>query len=163
MISKKLYKILQVAAFAFTSLAAFFLPLWMSFIPQKAQAFDLVTEIIDPARDHGTIIDSWETPTAVWSRIFRGSINVFDWDNWFWRNDPLIVKITKLILNTVVALWVTALMIVWILYVLARGDSKKQEKLIWWIWNIVIWILIALASNVIIILIRSVSQSSLTF
>lgn len=133
-------------------------------LTQTVQAGDILENIFQPSKDSKQVLDPGNTPQGVWNRIFRWTIAVVDsWGNitdWLETKPPLVVRITMIILEVTMVLWVTMCIIIGIMYALAAWDESKQKKLIGYLWNILIGILIALAADVIIVLVRSLSQST---
>lgn len=158
-----------IVLFGFLStLGAFFVPsalviFWES-QPQTAQAEDILESVFKPSKDNWKVLDPGNTPLGVWNRIFKWSISVVDsqWNiTWPESKPSLIVRVTMIILEVTIAIWVTMCIVIGIMYALASGDETKQKKLIGYLWNIVIGILIALTADILIVLVRSFSQSSI--
>ena len=149
-----------------STFGAFFIPHPTSIswhqLTQTVQAGDILENIFQPSKDSKQVLDPGNTPQGVWNRLFRWSTTIKYENGKFTTEDkaPLVVRITMIILELTMVLWVTMCIIIGIMYTLAAWDESKQKKLIGYLWNILIGILIALAADVIIVLVRSLSQST---
>lgn len=128
-----------------------------------SDVWGILEEVIAPSKDQKRVLDPGNTPNAVGNRIFRGSVQIKGEDGKikFIQEVPLFVRITMIILEVAIAIWVTMCILIGIMYALASWDETKQKKLIGYLSNILFGILIALAADVIIVLIRSFSQSTI--
>lgn len=152
-----------------STFGAFFVPFSTSIswqqVAQTVQAEDILENVFKPSKDNWKVLNPGNTPASVGNRIFKWSIAVVDsWGNitdWLETKPPLVVRITMIILEVTMVLWVTMCIIIGIMYALAAWDEAKQKKLIGYLWNILIGILVALAADVIIVLVRSFSQSTI--
>lgn len=155
---KKYPKIALLLLGTIGTLCAFFLPTNTIDTMPSAYASDILGTVFEPAEDQNLVLNPW-TPNTIGNRFFR----------WVWiiwgeesRKDPIFVRIAKVFLELAIVLWVTMCIVLWIRYVLAQWDDSKQKKIMGYFWNILAGVLIALAADVIIILVRSFSQSSIT-
>ena len=122
----------------------------------------MLEQVVAPSKNNNKILDPGNSPSAVGNRIFRGAIKITLGDGFEIKQESsLLVRITMIILEVAMALWVTMCIAIGIMYAFASWDETKQKKLIWYLWNIIFGIIIALAADVIIVLIRSFSQSSI--
>lgn len=110
---------------------------------------DILETIFEPAKDHDQIIDLWNNPDAVWSEFF------------VWK-DNLIARVIQRLLEVMVALGIVMVVVVGIQYMLSQSDEAKQKKLLWYLLNIALWIIIALSVRLILGLVLSITQSSIT-
>jgi hypothetical protein len=120
-------------------------------------AWDLLDSAIEPSKANGQVLDLWNNKESVWNTVFKRAIGLG------WIQQPLYVRIIKVILRLTLILWVTVGIILGIKYIFDQWDSAKQKKTIEYITNIVYWILIALSALVIVELIQSVTRSSIVF
>ena len=121
-------------------------------------AVDLLENTFDPTKQNQQIIDLWNNKTAVWNEVFFSSRWLFGGDS----QQPLLARILKSIMRITIILWVSMGIIIWIKYIYSQGNESEQEKLQWYLWNIIYWILIALWALVIIELVLSITRSSVT-
>jgi len=133
-------------------------------LPRICQA-DALEATFEIPKTQGKVINIGDTQDAVGNTLFRGSaggIKVLG-VTLSTGSDPLYIAIIKTILRLTMILGVSMGLIIGIQYILAQWDEWKQKKLQWYIWNIWFGILIALWAFVIIDIVRSISQSSITF
>lgn len=120
------------------------------------------TELLDcaiqPSKDNGQILDIWNNKTSVWNTFFKRAVGL---DGTV--QQPLYIRVIKVILRLTLILWVTMGILIGIRYVFAQGDEGAQKKLLGYIANIVYWILLALSALVIVEIIQSITRSSITF
>ena len=127
-----------------------------AFVPM-AHAVDLLDEAIEPSKQNNQVLDLWNNRNAVWNAVFRQSIGL---DGTV--QQPLYVRVIKFILRATLVLGVTMWLLIGVKYIFAQGDEKEEQKLMWYIRNIVYGILIALAALAIVELILSITKSSVT-
>lgn len=133
-----------------------FLCVFYSILP-AVYADDLLEQSFEPSKQNNQVVDLGNNQTAVWNAIFKQAL---------WLDgiqQPLYVRIIKVILRWTLILGVTMGMIIGIRYIFVQWDEAAQKKLQWYLWNIIYWILIALASLTIVELIQSLTRSSVTF
>lgn len=147
--------------------SVFFLVLFfLVFTASVYASIDLLEQAFDPAIKQNWLINLGDTKDDVGNEVLRESTNISLNTNW-WQlfnistKAPLIVRIAKLLLRITIVLSVTMVLYNWVLYIIqsSKWESPKdpQKNLI----NILIWILLALASLWIINLLSSITISSL--
>jgi len=120
---------------------------------------DLLQQAFEPAFQADTIINLWNTKTAVGNEILKWSIIIDAWG--ITQEAPLIVRITKFLLRITMVLSVTMVIFNGVMWIIESSkwaevkDAKKNIILI------IVWIFIALMSLWIINLISSITVSSL--
>lgn len=127
-----------------------------AFMPM-AHAVDLLDEAIEPSKQNNQVLDLWNNRNAVGNAVFRQSIGL---DGTV--QQPLYVRVIKFILRATLVLGVTMWLLIGVKYIFAQWDEKEEQKLMWYIRNIVYGILIALAALAIVELILSITKSSVT-
>ena len=120
---------------------------------------DIVERVFTPSKQQNQIIDIWNTKDSVWNTVFRWSINLLTWET----QQPLYVRMIKIILRATLIIWVSMGIVVGIKYIYTQWNEAEQKKTLWYLWNIIYWILIALWSLVIVELILSITRTSVTF
>lgn len=120
---------------------------------------DILENVFTPSKQNNQIIDIWNTRDSVWNTVFKQSINILTWD----VQQPLYVRMIKIILRATLIIWVTMWILIGIKYIFSQWNEAEQKKILWYLWNIIYWILIALWSLVIVELILSVTRTSVTF
>ena len=138
----------------------------LSFIWTCNAADDLLYKITEPARYNWTIIDMGTNVDSVWTYVFEWRTEV-NWDNIDFdpntkvleQKAPMVVKITRLILQIIIAISVTMILYNWMMYIIQTWNGKEGKSLVKNIVYIVVWILIALFSVIIINIIQSVPNT----
>lgn len=120
---------------------------------------DILERVFTPSKQNNQIIDIWNTKDAVWNTVFKQSIDVLSGD----VQQPLYVRMIKIILRATLIIWVTMGIVIGIKYIFSQWNESEQKKILWYLWNIIYWILIALWSLVIVELILSITRTSVTF
>jgi len=120
-------------------------------------ANDLLDKAFSESKSYDNVVDIWNTSDAVGNQIFKW------WKTlslkWLKSQDPIIVRVWKLLLRITIAVWVTMFLIWWIMFLLSMWDDWKMKKarnnlfLAW------VWIVLALASMWIIALINSLART----
>lgn len=128
---------------------------------------DLMEKAFEPAKLNDAILNLWDTKESVGNTILRkNTIMTVDFDDeteLFSKQEPLIVRITKLILRITMVLSVTMIIVNGIKYMIDVSNGKEflSNDSIKKLTNIAIGIILALASVGIINLISSITYSSL--
>lgn len=139
----------------------FFFSFIFCFFSNLSYGQDLMEQAFLPAKQNDAVLNLWDTKISVGNTILRK--NTIIWLDGISKQEPLIVRITKLILRITLVLSVTMIIVNGIQYMVEVSNWKDlisnetSKKLI----NIAIWIIIALASVGIINLITSITYSSL--
>lgn len=120
---------------------------------------DLLEQAVEPSKQNNQMIDMGNNKNAIGNWVFKQSIDLITWK----VQQPLVVRIIKVILRAVLILWVTMWIVIGIKYVYSQWDESAQKKLQWYLWNIIYGVLIALGSLTIIELVRSITQSTINF
>ncbi len=120
---------------------------------------DILEKVFTPSKQNNQIIDIGNTKDAVWNSVFKQSIDILSWD----VQQPLYVRMIKIILRATLIIWISMWIIIGIKYIFSQWNESEQKKILWYLWNIIYWILIALWSLVIVELILSVTRTSVTF
>ncbi len=126
----------------------------MAIVPMT-YAVDLLDEAVEPSKQNNQILDIWNNRNAVGNTVFKQSTGL-DGN----VQQPLYVRVIKFILRATLVLGVTMWLLVGVRYIFAQGDEKEEQKLMWYIWNILYGILLALAALAIVELILSITRSS---
>ena len=139
----------------------FFFSFIFCFVSNLSYGQDLMEQAFSPAKQNDAILNLWDTKESVGNTILRK--NTIIWLDGISRQEPLIVRITKLILRITMVLSITMIIVNGIQYMIDISGGKwflsneATKKLI----NIAIGIVLALASVGIINLITSITYSSL--
>lgn len=122
---------------------------------------DILSNVFEPVKNHGTIIYIWDDKDSVWHSVLRESTS-YSWWSWFFQNAPLIVKVVKIILRITVILSITMIIfysIKFMIQVFGWSDIKSataRKDLV----NVLIWLLIALFSITAVTLMSSLWKST---
>ena len=122
---------------------------------------DILSNVFEPVKNHGSIIYIWDNKDTVWHSVLRESTSYSRW-SWFFQNAPLIVKIVKIILRVTVVLSITMIIfysIKFMIQVFGWSDIKSataRKDLV----NVLIWLLIALFSITAVTLVSSLWKST---
>ncbi len=135
-----------------------FLCFWYGIVP-ATYGIDILERVFTPSKQNNQIIDIWNTKNAVWNTVFKQSIDLLTWD----IQQPLYVRMIKIILRGTLIIWISMWIVVWIKYIFSQWDETEQKKIQWYLWNIIYGILIALWSLVMVELILSITRTSVTF
>ncbi len=115
---------------------------------------DLLKQAYDQAQRREYAADQeWEE--ILWS----STLNISFW--WFELQWPIISRIAQFMLRLVVILSIPMLLYSGITIMLAAGDSGKLVEALKHVWYVVLWVFIALASVMIVLLIISITNTNL--
>lgn len=127
------------------------------FIPFFTQADDLLKQAFSEAQD-------WEYASEEeWDDILgRKSFDLVSWLTWNGRLQwPIISRIAQFMLRMVVVLAIPMILYSAITIMLASWDESKLTEGLKRIWYVVLWVFIALASVMIVLLIISITNTNL--
>lgn len=115
---------------------------------------DLLQKAYDEAQDRDYASD------AEWDEIlWRKSLNIsFGWVELQW---PIISRVAQFMLRMTVILAVPMVIYSWIRIMLAAWDSAKFSDALKHVWFVVLWVFLALASVMIVLLIISITNTNL--
>lgn len=139
----------------------FFFSFIFCFFSNLSYGQDLMEQAFNTAKEKDTILNLWDTKESVGNTILRK--NTVVWLDGISRQEPLIVRITKLLLRITLVLSVTMIIVNGVQYMIEVSgwkdflSNETSKKLI----NIAIWVILALSSVGIINLISSITYSSL--
>jgi hypothetical protein len=109
-------------------------------------ASDLLHQMFLEVRNNDMTIDLGDNVNTVWSNTFK-------------TKKSIIVRSARLLLILTIALSVTMILYNGMIYIIETWQGKEWKSLVKNVIFIVVWILIALFSSVIIILIQSIPET----
>lgn len=124
---------------------------------------DLLNQAFDESKRYDTVINPGNDKWAVWWQVFNKTldVNIGGWGTQL--KEPYLIRFTKLILRTTIALSVPIIIWAGIMYATAFGDAGKQKKARSTAIYALLGILLALSSLAIIQLVLSITRSSIEF
>lgn len=134
-----------------------------SFTEKQIFAADLLEKAFEKSKQFDQVINLWNNKNAVWNEVFQKWTNINISTNWIstTTTDPLLVRITKFLLRLTVLLSVTMILYNAVNYIAAAWDEWDSWKAKKAIYNVIIWILIAMFSISLVYLISSITTWTL--
>lgn len=155
----------KIRLYLLTSIVAIWWFFSMNNIVSANTNYDLLQQAFEAARSQDYVVWKWNDPKTVWWEIFNTTWNInIDRDptTEFWtREEPYIVRISKLIIRVAVALSVSIVIVWGIMYIVAFGDDGKQKKARRVLMYALIWLLVSLGALAIVQLATTITRNSL--
>ena len=107
---------------------------------------DLLHQMFEGARNNDTILNIGDNVNVVWSNTFK-------------TKKSIIVRSARLLLVLTIALSITMILYNGMIYIIETWQGKEWKSLVKNVIFIVVWILVALFSSVIIVLIQSIPET----
>ncbi len=126
---------------------------------------DFLEQVFSPSKSQEQVINIGNSKQAVGNEVLRPSTTIQLWGQWgpVAQRDPLLVRITKFLLRLTIVLSISMTIYAGIRYMLAvwseEWTKNARQHLLYIVW----WILLAMMSVGIIILLQSITFSSLAW
>lgn len=143
----------------------FFGILWSFFVSAKegSTSDDFLNQAFSPAMETDLVVwNGWAWNTKEW--VWNFLLNWGDEFSWWWgstQKDSFVVALTKFIVRFTLVLAITMIIYNWIMFVIKSTKWEAPKDVLKNIIYIVVWVLLALASVIIIRLAGSIGTSSL--
>ena len=144
------------------------LTLNLSFATEGSTAHDLLEQAFNPSIQQNHVIGGGDIGTSkdqVWSYVLReGNEISLSLDKWLEkkRRPSLLVQFSKFLLRLTIILSITMIIYNGVMYVVKASKGENPKEIYSNILYIVFWILLGLSSVIIIRLISSIWQTTLT-
>ena len=133
---------------------------YLLFVPYISSA-DLLEQVVQESKNNSQLIDIGNNKQSVGNAVFKPTVGLVNGK--LVVIQPLYIRVIKFILRATLILGVTMWILVGVRYVYVQWDEGEEKKLIQYLWNIVIGIVLALSALVIVEIVQSITKSSITF
>ncbi len=125
---------------------------------------DFLEQVFSPSKSQQQVINIGNDKQAVGNEVFRPSLTIQWWSDGVQTitREPLLVRLTKFILRLTIVLSVTMVIYSGIRYMTSVWSEESAQKTRQNLLYIVLWILLAMMSYGIIILLQSITFSTLS-
>ncbi len=143
----------------------FFGILWNFFVSAEegSTSEDFLNQAFEPAMTYEYVAWNgfvWNTKEWVWNFLLNWGTEI-EWWRGATKKDSFVVSLTKFIVRFTLVIAITMIIYNWIMFVIKSTKWEAPKDVLKNILYIVVWVLLALASVVIIRLASSVGTSSL--
>ncbi len=142
----------------------FFGLLWnfFAFADEWSNSEDFLNQAFSPSVNNDLVVWQglvWNTKEWVWNFLLNWGVEISRWGAT--KKDSFVVSLTKFIVRFTLILAITMIIYNWIMFVVKSTKWEAPKDVLKNIIYIIVWVLLALASVVIIRLAGSVGTSSL--
>ena len=144
----------------------FFGVFWSSFTfaTEGSTSEDFVNQAFSISMDGDLVIGKglvWNTKEWVWNFLLNWGTEINLWEGTMKQKDPFVVSLTRFIVRFTLIIAITMIIYNWIVFVVKSTKWEAPKDVLKNIIYIIVWVLLALASVIIIRLANSVGTTSL--